>query len=846
MMGKAARRGTSQLLQQRSPSGRWLNLMDSPSSASASSGGLGSPCGSAAGQITGELALDEWDLGLLRSENKLLRRQLENHPELHRLAVENRLLREHLASVVQQHALAREEPPWPRGHKHARQANSGDPGVVAAKAAEKLSRREEKGKPLSAALPPGPFPGIEDATQISASSSSAESGSDREDHALTSSPPRGGADASSFLPTMAREVEDLLRVKEGLEDSLRQAVEERPAATKGQVQVAAGTEVEPRVAADILRGSSDALRFVEGMLAKGKGEALLLGSANGDQIGGSIGGSSRKEEGLDERDVFLSLMRSLPSEGPTMSRHGVGASSAPHLSPGSRLGLSSGLAPSRLSGGGMAATIATLRPSNSTGSTARTGMMRNQSMMRLHRISEQAPSSGGGDAESSRPSRPETPPVEAVSVPLPSQNSGDMLRDATQKFQNLHHHLEHVSDAYRDIREQIRPLQEEYSRRLDECRFLESQCKRLDVHCRLLEERTIAIEGGSQLPSPQAGALASAGSGATLRLPLTNEFPLTASAPSSLLRNLPSLATPTHDSMERPRLSPTASPVASPTGSPAAAGGHRVWGWTGAAASAAGSAAASAGSPSAAGVAMPVARRVNSQASLGTGAPGSSSPSGAPGSMEVPPRGLLYAASVSELGERRVQPARPAGHSQGQMSDKRAQEYIRRVASAPQLPVAQAAAQFRMVETAHVETSSQAPVGADDRGASEHSPYAAASPSSASAPGKQAPKVTGRQYAAMGTIGESQESRAPSKSPASSPGRSSSVGSGGRPAAGMSRAGVYGFASSPSSARAGSPQHAPLGSVYGRGSPGSGVALSQRSRPGMLAPQRQQSSGGHG
>merc|ERR1719203_588478 len=62
--------------------------------------------------------IDE-DLTLLRAENKLLRRQLESHPELHRLGAENRLLREHLASLAQQQALVYNDPPWPKGHRQA-------------------------------------------------------------------------------------------------------------------------------------------------------------------------------------------------------------------------------------------------------------------------------------------------------------------------------------------------------------------------------------------------------------------------------------------------------------------------------------------------------------------------------------------------------------------------------------------------------------------------------------------------------------------------------------------------------------------------------------------------------
>merc|ERR1719446_1395875 len=73
-----------------------------------------------------------------------------------------------------------------------------------------------------------------------------------------------------------------------------------------------------------------------------------------------------------------------------------------------------------------------------------------------------------------------------------------MLKEAGQRVKQLCQHLELVNDAYRDMREQFKPLQDEYFRKLDECRFLEAQCRRLDVHCRLLEERAPSTEGGSQ------------------------------------------------------------------------------------------------------------------------------------------------------------------------------------------------------------------------------------------------------------------------------------------------------------------------------------------------------------
>merc|ERR1719410_199425 len=88
-----------------------------------------------------------------------------------------------------------------------------------------------------------------------------------------------------------------------------------------------------------------------------------------------------------------------------------------------------------------------------------------------------------------------------ATVESSSKSSSELLQDSGQKARQLCHILEQVSDSYRDMREQIKPLQEEYARRLDECKFLEAQCRRLDVHCRLLEERAGSLRVLSSRPS---------------------------------------------------------------------------------------------------------------------------------------------------------------------------------------------------------------------------------------------------------------------------------------------------------------------------------------------------------
>jgi len=829
---------------------------------------------------------EEEHLECLRAENKLLRRQLENHPELHRLAVENRLLREHLASLVQQHAMAREEPPWPKGHRHARRANTGDmKGPVADKAEAKvddavgscglsrepsltrtsrssfltrgeslggegsLMKKTEETQKNTSNLTRAPFPGIEEATQISPSDSSGESDVEDSDiadepvaAAIGSSeamsrgglnamgptglgtpvPPRAGGDlgsvpgtahASSFLPTMAREVEELLHVKGGLEDSLKQFIRITRAGAEmdeprglgllqrtrsGSSALLAKTEVDPKIASEILRGTTEALRVAESMMAKGKGEPLLL-SASGGQDGE---GAEVTTKDFCERDVFVSLMRSLPSDAPTLSRHGF-ASSAPHLSP-------------MLPSGGRGSVVPTLRLSSSTGSAA-SRLNRTRSTKQLHCIAEQ-------DALP-----PDTQEPTWLSAGMAGESdrspmfSGEALKEAGLKVRQLCHQLELVNDAYRDMREQFKPLQEEYSRRLDDLGFLEAQCRKLDVHCRLLEER--APEGGtvsrSQLPTLSGGILsrfqrlqASAPGISGGRIVGSERYRAlsdSAGSQSSYSDTLTPNGSREMLSSSINNISQSSPPSDFAVSSSSTATGNRPWAWG------VGSRSHHAGVPPAS-VGNAATQRASSATSL------------RPGTTEVPPRGLLYAASVSELC---LDSQRGPSSAKGQ-STWRSDDYIRRVMSAPQLPVVQSSLQQVAPERSAPESqlgrSSSNPSGlglgsnvvasvgtgvsvvpgltsATMRGtpaAEEESTSASTNPwggaSSASGSGavvapsfetktflslakQPGAKTAALQYLmsstrhALGTIGESQEGRSPSKTPGTSPTRSASVGS---------------------------------------------------------------------
>ncbi|CAE7652302.1 unnamed protein product [Symbiodinium pilosum] len=133
----------------------------------------------------------EQELAELRAENKILRRQLENHPELFRLCSENRLLREHLATLVQQSASSHQDMDFYHGRAKGRLAMDGSThGDFAEKDMslarttsrllstgedrqnEKVERRVGEGQRLALKQ----FPGIEEVTHLSS-----DSGEDSDD-----------------------------------------------------------------------------------------------------------------------------------------------------------------------------------------------------------------------------------------------------------------------------------------------------------------------------------------------------------------------------------------------------------------------------------------------------------------------------------------------------------------------------------------------------------------------------------------------------------------------------------------------------------------------------------------
>jgi len=686
----------------------------------------------------------EEDLSRLRLENRLLRRQLEQHPELHRLAVENRLLRQHLASLVQERAFVGDEPQkganaaerqgpskrsdgWKgRGAKDQRQAGdeeptdrgmlprtrsltrtsrssilglpSEGPDAEPSSSAAKGSRPSTshlEGAPIAVAaanfleqskanmgrqskLSMRPFPGCEDATQISPSSSSGDSGAEQSDQEvgppyaglqgrrLHSARPTSTVDATSFLPTMAREVEELLRVKSGLEENIAQLLQPNMGAALaggGHESLASlpsspqrggnslqtpVVEVESRLAAEFLHRANEAMSFAEGILAKGKGETLLL-SAGGPrhETDSSDDATTVRAtaEGLDERDVFLSLMRSLPAEATSLSRQGA-ASSAPHLS-----NLGTAVLPKSMpvSERHTASATAVLRPSSSVGS-ASTRLLRNRSTVQLHRIVEspfspRGGSPGGGGADSSTLSD-ESHDSRSLNrglgqkgldqQPVPT-TSGAMLNEAMSKMKQLYSQLELVSDAYRDVREQFKPLLEEYQRKQDECRFLESQCRRLDTQGCLLEEQADALEATRSKLNQDSGGKYPYGVG--MRFIAQSQGSHSSVGSAGGILHSPEVS-PLHAASPGPGPS-LASPLLLP------------------------------------GTLLPETH--------GAGSPARRS---AAVTESVPPRGLLYAHSVTELHlETQRTPTNALSSVSGPAAFPRHEEFIRRVASAPQLPV---------------------------------------------------------------------------------------------------------------------------------------------------------------
>jgi len=239
-------------------------------------------------------------------------------------------------------------------------------------------------------------------------------------------------------------------------------------------------EVRQRVASEMLQCSEESLRLAETMISKG--EALLLsaaGTTTDSDEGHTVAFGARTGEGLDEREVFMSLMRSLPKDGPLLNRQGY---SAPHL----------------------------------MCCSPKAGLMRNRSTMQLHQIAEQLQHLDG--TSSDKLNIPEGSRVNTGrAAGGASGGIEETLLGVASKVKLLEHQLERVRDAHRDIKEQLCPMREEHGRRLEECRFLEGQCKRLDVHCRLLEERALNMEAGDgmkiRLTDPGTPVKGAAGAG---------------------------------------------------------------------------------------------------------------------------------------------------------------------------------------------------------------------------------------------------------------------------------------------------------------------------------------------
>ncbi|CAJ1333965.1 unnamed protein product [Effrenium voratum] len=412
-------------------------------------------------------------LGELWAENK--QRQLESHPELFRLSAENRLLREHLASLKQQKAAA-QEPDFFQGRGKSQSSQPEKEMSLARTTSRLLSvdANEEGDKKVGEGKFQAPkhFPGIEEVTHLSSSDSESED-RPREAGLLD----RGVyADANSFLPAMARQVQDLFRVKNGMEDLLRRRLSAQKATSpvqgdrfiRANVTPDQEVEVDPQELAEALQGATEALQNAEAMVAKGGCGELFVGA---DEPHAPDHG--RRSEGMDERDVFLSLMRSLPGESQALNRQGF-AASVPQLEPFDSESdrMSSLRSTSSISSGGGRLT-------------------RMKSTMQLHRIVE-APSLQEM-AETVREGSSRQPP----------SSPSETLQLAVQQVQNLCKQLEGVGEVYRDVKAQLEPMQQEYLRRQEECRFLEAQCRRLDVHCRLLENRVQAAEASGALRAPQ-------------------------------------------------------------------------------------------------------------------------------------------------------------------------------------------------------------------------------------------------------------------------------------------------------------------------------------------------------
>lgn len=387
------------------------------------------------------------EASFLREENRRLRQQLEQHPEVTRLAAENRLLRTRVASL--------------------------DPSTGALLL--KKVQAVRMAKKLQTAGLASLSPSSHESTQSPTDSSDEDDGSDRtpkadargENVAVTMPPVTSQmllrsaeVDDDSALRTwvffqkMAKEVEELLRAKESLSGMVKQ-VRQGHAPFLGSIwgklptkldssSLNSTTTTEPLVLDELAQNVDDALNLAQTILdthQQSDSDKGLVAKEATTTSGGSEQNCAASNKIYKSEQA--SMMTAVPGQRPLTLTHQRGSMSAPNFA-------------KLPAGRGLAGFLA-----------------RNKAQRGLVPVSEQESQHGGVQASS----------------PRPTSASGLSLRQVLQKLKLLQGTVDLVNNAYNDVHEQFERLRDEYEVRLEECQFYEMQCSRLDFHCHGLTER---------------------------------------------------------------------------------------------------------------------------------------------------------------------------------------------------------------------------------------------------------------------------------------------------------------------------------------------------------------------
>jgi len=373
----------------------------------------------------------------LREENARLRQQLDQHPEVSRLASENRVLRAQLSKIDALSKSGRSRGSrCSRGGRH-KQDNRHENFL------NKTLRSAILGMSASKDSLPRGGTNHEDDLDFACDNDVELNAIERP---VTSEMMQRIVDGEEdtlrawvHFQKMAKEVEELIRAKENLATMLKDAhsgegkLLDTSLPSKSDVAQAKSTSlrnsVDPQVLEDLVQSTNDALALAQSII--------------------DSRGVAQPPAGAKQEDVVLGV-----TEGGLQKNQR--SSSVPHLSSSVSMGTRN----------------RSIRALSSTNEDFESPRGTRYPLSGLHNTPAAIA------ASATRGASPRAEPSQKVEV-----------RQAMQKVNKLHGTLDLVNCAYNDAYDQFQRLREEYESRLEECQFFELQCSRLDMHCQELADR---------------------------------------------------------------------------------------------------------------------------------------------------------------------------------------------------------------------------------------------------------------------------------------------------------------------------------------------------------------------